>query len=394
MNLTYGSRGEEVRKLQTALNNAGYGLSVDGIFGANTQAAVRDYQSKNGLAVDGIAGTQTQGKLYGTGSGDATEPEAPKTPQSYYQPSADVESFKANLQAAIAGKPNAYENQYKQQLDELYDSITGRDKFSYDAEGDALYQQYKDQYQNLGKTAMMDTMGKAAALTGGYGSTYGQAVGQQMYDAYLRELTGKIPELEQRAYERYRQEGDDLTQRYAMLLNKEETDYGRHRDAVSDWGDDVALQYQLYADARDTEREELADSRKYAYDTAMGMIGAGLMPTDQMLADAGLDKKDAQNLVNAYLAQMTPVYSGGGSGGGGSSRTSGDGGDAELFAPTSKRYNTLLSLVNDSSARYSATDKEKIVNAYAASGEITAAEKKELNRQIEEQLDMKLQAYA
>ena len=44
-----------------------------------------------------------------------------------------------------------------------------------------------------GKQAMQDTMGQAAALTGGYGSTYGQAVGQQQYDAYLQNLNDEVP---------------------------------------------------------------------------------------------------------------------------------------------------------------------------------------------------------
>jgi len=236
-----------------------------------------------------------------------------------------VEAFKQQLETSIKNKPGAYQSQYQQQLEDLYASITGREKFSYDAEGDALYQQYKDQYQQLGRTAMMDTMGQAAALTGGYSSTYGQAVGQQMYDAYLRNLTDKIPELSQQAYSRYLQEGDDLMNQYTMLLDKENTGYNRYRDQLSDWSDDVARQYQIYADARDTERDELADSRKYAYDTAMGMIGAGLMPSEQMLADAGLDKADAQALVNAYLAQMTPTYSGGSSGGSGRNYSGGSG---------------------------------------------------------------------
>ena len=39
----YGSTGSAVRQLQSALNQKGYQLSEDGIFGAKTRAAVRDY---------------------------------------------------------------------------------------------------------------------------------------------------------------------------------------------------------------------------------------------------------------------------------------------------------------------------------------------------------------
>ncbi len=55
-----GSRGEEVKKIQTKLKNWGYySGSVDGIFGWQTENAVKSFQRKNGLKADGIAGTQT-----------------------------------------------------------------------------------------------------------------------------------------------------------------------------------------------------------------------------------------------------------------------------------------------------------------------------------------------
>ena len=56
----YGSRGEEVKQIQTKLKRWGYySGSVDGIYGSQTLAAVKLFQKKNGLTVDGIAGTKT-----------------------------------------------------------------------------------------------------------------------------------------------------------------------------------------------------------------------------------------------------------------------------------------------------------------------------------------------
>mgnify|MGYP003296210241 FL=1 len=56
----YGSRGNEVRQIQTKLKRWGYYYgSVDGIYGSQTLAAVKWFQSKNGLQVDGIAGPKT-----------------------------------------------------------------------------------------------------------------------------------------------------------------------------------------------------------------------------------------------------------------------------------------------------------------------------------------------
>lgn len=327
MNLTYGSRGDDVRKLQQALQSAGYDIGstgADGVYGRNTQAAVRRYQQANGLGADGIAGDLTQGKLYGGGSGQSTaQSTALPAQKPYYTPSADVEAYKQQLQQTMQKKPGAYSSQYQQQLDDLYAQITGRKPFSYDAEGDALYQQYKQQYQSLGKQAMQDTMGQAAALTGGYGSSYGQAVGQQQYDAYLRQLTDKIPELAQNAYSRYAQEGQDLLNRYGLLNDRENTDYSRYRDSVSDWGDDVSRAYQLYSGERDYDYGAAQDNRKYDYETAMGMIGMGLMPDDQMLSNAGISRENAQKMVDSYLAQQAAAAAGRGGGGGGR----GSGGD-------------------------------------------------------------------
>lgn len=55
-----GSRGEEVKKIQTKLKNWGYyNGSVDGVYGWQTENAVRSFQKKNGLTADGVAGEKT-----------------------------------------------------------------------------------------------------------------------------------------------------------------------------------------------------------------------------------------------------------------------------------------------------------------------------------------------
>ncbi|MEG1559412.1 MAG: spore cortex-lytic enzyme [Clostridia bacterium] len=58
--LKVGARGEDVKKLQTKLKQWGYySDSLDGIFGSNTEKAVKVFQKANGLTADGIVGTQT-----------------------------------------------------------------------------------------------------------------------------------------------------------------------------------------------------------------------------------------------------------------------------------------------------------------------------------------------
>lgn len=64
-----GSRGDEVRSIQKKLKSLGlYSGSVDGIYGKNTQEAVKKFQRQCGLTADGIAGTKTLTYLGITGS--------------------------------------------------------------------------------------------------------------------------------------------------------------------------------------------------------------------------------------------------------------------------------------------------------------------------------------
>ena len=71
--LKVGSSGQQVRTLQTKLNNWGYNAgTVDGIFGSNTLAAVKRFQANNGLTVDGIVGAKTAAALDMTLSGSSS----------------------------------------------------------------------------------------------------------------------------------------------------------------------------------------------------------------------------------------------------------------------------------------------------------------------------------
>ena len=68
--LKKGSRGEAVKKLQTALKEQGYyNGTVDGVYGNATVKAVKAFQKSNGLTADGIAGAKTQEKLYSASAG-------------------------------------------------------------------------------------------------------------------------------------------------------------------------------------------------------------------------------------------------------------------------------------------------------------------------------------
>lgn len=152
-----------------------------------------------------------------------------------YKPSEAVSNAQSYLTGILNSKPGAYNSAYQSDLKGLYDRVMNREKFTYDLNGDALYNQYKQQYQQMGRQAMMDTMGQAAALTGGYGNSYANTAGNQAYQAYLSKVGDIVPQLQQQAFERYTQEGSDLNNRLNLVQNLENADYNRYRDSVSDW---------------------------------------------------------------------------------------------------------------------------------------------------------------
>jgi hypothetical protein len=169
---------------------------------------------------------------------------------------------------------------YGESLKEALNRINNREKFSYDLNGDALYQQYKDQYITQGKMAMQDTMGQAAAMTGGYGNSYAATVGNQAYQGYLQKLNDVVPELYNLALNKYNLEGQDLKDQYSILKDQYNTEYGQHRDKVGDWNAEASrlsdryyneanLDYSQFADNRDYTTNEYNTERGYDY----GMYG-------------------------------------------------------------------------------------------------------------------------
>ena len=218
-----------------------------------------------------------------------------------------------------------YAGTFENQLSDIYNKIQNREKFSYDVNADPLYQNYKDKYVQQGKLAMRDTMGKAASLTGGFGSTYGQQVGQQTYDAYLQNLSDVIPELYGMAQSQYKAEGDELKAQYAMVGDQRDTEYNKYRDALSDWNYNQQIARQLEAD--EYNRQTTAKNQAYANLTAL-ISGSGYVPTTAELAAAGMTQEAANALRNEYLRAtgQLKVSSGGGGYGGGSSRGGGGGG--------------------------------------------------------------------
>ncbi len=354
----FGSTGSAVSKLQTILNEHGYGLAVDGIFGEKTRAAVRDYQKRYNLKLDGIAGPETWGSLLGqngsssngsyTGGGssgktststnlplgkvsDGTAAALDRLEKGY-TPSSDVEAEQALLDSLAQLRPGDYESDFTAQLDALYQEISSRPGFSYDPGSDAAYQSYALQYARQGRAAMADTLGQTAHLTGGYGSSYAQSAAQQSYQRYLQQLSDVLPQLQSAAYSRYRDEGDALLDRYKLLQGQDEEAYGRWQDLVSAWQKEVSQaqsrydqissrdlkNYQLlldyFADKAAAEQKGLHTSK--TDESALSSIGntASLSSTAAESLERAMNNylksgnaQQADTLLNQYKNRMTPA---------------------------------------------------------------------------------------
>lgn len=286
--LKRGASGSSVKELQNLLNQNGATLEVDGVFGPNTQSAVVNYQRSKGLTVDGMVGNETMGALTG-GSTTNNAPATPTTPSASggntptapegkapaasegftyddYVESDTVSQAYAALQQQMAAKPGEYKSTWEGQMNDLIDRIMNREDFSYDVNNDALYQQMKEQYAALGKVASEDVMGQAAAMTGGYGSSYASTAGNQAYQAYLSQLNEMVPELYGMARDQHNQEGQEMYSQYGMLADQENQDYGRWVDGYNQWASEREHLEGVYKDERAFDYGKYADDKSYAYD--------------------------------------------------------------------------------------------------------------------------------
>ena len=308
--------------------------------------------------------------------------------QQGYTPSASVTQAQQYLDSVISGKPGDYQSQYQAQLNDLYNQVMNRPGFTFNLNGNAMYEQYRDQYMQSGRQAMMDTMGQAAAMTGGYGNSYASTAGNQAFQQYLQQLNAVVPELYQMELDRYNNEGNRLLQQYEMTAGLENDAYNRYRDSVSDWegernyaqnayqtqyeqdyqnwvnmlnhwSQQAQQEYGAYMDQQQFDAQQAAQNREYAYNQAMSILAAGKMPSAELLAAAGISSADAANLMAKK------------SSGSGSSKKSPSSGTQskpqEQKVTSNDTYDTLvyaLSKSTTTSSQEAATDR--IYNAYKA----------------------------
>lgn len=170
--------------------------------------------------------------------------------QRKYEESEPAKERRKQLLSQEAAQPESYTSDWEQELEAAVAAFLNRQPFSYDPGADPLYLQQLENHVNLGQMAMMDTMGQAATLTGGYGNSYAQLAGQQAYNLGLQGLNDVLPELYQLALSTYDRQGQNMLDQYSLLSDREAADYGRYNDTVNRWAD----QRDYLASRYDAER--------------------------------------------------------------------------------------------------------------------------------------------
>ena len=128
------------------------------------------------------------------------------------------------VKAPTYSTPSAYSSKYATRLDNALDTVVN---WSYDPTKDANYQSLAKLYTQRGEQAARNTMGDAASLNGGYGTSYAVSAAQQARNDYNSEFAEKAIDLEDKAYNR-------ASTSLSALRDADDTSYSRYRDTVSD----------------------------------------------------------------------------------------------------------------------------------------------------------------
>ncbi len=354
-------------------------------------------------------------KAYGSYSGGGDGMKGQYSP-TYVKPNKAAEN--SNVDALFNKFNEAYKNpaptwtpKYEAEIQGILSDISNRKGFSYDMNEDKMYQQYRDQYIREGQRAMKDTAAQTAAMTGGYGSTYGAIAAQQGYDNYLAGLNDRVPQLEQMAYGRYTDELADKYNQLGAYQTEENRLYGQYMDALGQYNTDRNFAFGSMQAAMDQNNHEnefdrslFESDRNYGlteeqwkFQQQQQAIENALSTGDySKLKELGFDisyLKYMQDMEKAQAAltlqqkqlAMAGRTSGGSSGGGKKSKkkvdNSGGGGDNDNNNNTNNQGGTPTKTTNGYTALIlnyklfgDSKNFEKKVNELYANGSVTDAD--------------------
>lgn len=228
---THNSSQDDIKKQMNANSASWWGAK--GMGDTAQMQTLEQANQKLSALLGGLNYNSTQGKWSGVADVPAT--------------------LQASMNTGVVAQQPTYQSAYDAQINALLNQYLNREKFSYDPETDETFQQYKTIYEREGNRSMNDTLAAAASGAGGMNS-YAITAAQQANDYHMAQLTDKIPELKQLAYEMYMNDLSLQQQDIGLLMDMENLDYNRYRDQVSDYQWGTSFNY-------DASRDAIADQR-------------------------------------------------------------------------------------------------------------------------------------
>ncbi len=214
-------------------------------------------------AASGVGGSAADDGLI-TGGGplpvNATRITSPTPPEAV---TSDVEAARNDWEDWKDRRPSEYQSSYTDDIRALVDTLLGME-FDYDMESDPLFIMSRDQSIKNARLAMEDTMGRAAALTGGYGNSYAVGASQQAYNNELSSFTELIPELYEAAYGRFTEERESLADGISLLSELDGAEFDKYIDIFKEY----LSEGELYSDNFTTLAKEDFD-RYFDYSKLM-----------------------------------------------------------------------------------------------------------------------------
>ena len=146
------------------------------------------------------------------------------------------------------GPAPEYNNRYDETIQGLIGEILNREDFSYNPAADPLYQNYRKQYTREGDRAAADALGAAAAASGGIPSSYASTAAAQAANYYAAQMTDKIPELYELAYNKYLNDYNMQLSDLGVVQGAEQSDYDKYLNELAQYNTDRNFDYNAWMD--------------------------------------------------------------------------------------------------------------------------------------------------
>ncbi len=313
--------------LELAQRNPDAGMTL-----ANYKVDYRDAETDEARALANQGAEQTRRSLGGysggsDGSGFYVNPlspssfvadEAPSFSSDYSQNVRDAFDAQNNYGTySYAGERPEFSSRYGQTSDRLLQEIVDRPDFRYDAATDPLYAQYRKQYTREGQRAMEDTLGAAAAASAGLPSSYAATAAAQQANYYRGQMTDKIPELYQLAYNKYLQDYQMKQQALNAVQTADQIDYNRYLNDMNQYNTDRSFDYaawldrynQLNSNLQAAAALEQQDYNRYLDSVAQYNTDRNFNYGQMLDEIADQQRREQQIVDNAYRATGLGDYS-------------------------------------------------------------------------------------